>query len=348
MTHVRATIPAKVPTVQFQRCAGVIYEVAPDGSLRRLGLAEGTVSFETEARLHVAVTEPAALPRLAALGPERIVSLDVHKTHVTDGQLAALAAFDGLESLNLSKARAVGDEGVAALRGLVRLADLDLYQTALTDAGLEYLTGLTELRRLHLGGTRIRGGTLHLLSGLDRLRRLSLEDTRVDDAALASLTLDGLQELVLRGTRVTDAGAAAWWARRKGCVVAGDFAYNEREAERARIRRLVLVLLVRRVVQDHPLSYTAPEEEIAEVLNRLFPPSTVFAGVPAGSARAASEVCARPWAYDLFGAEELVFMLRGLPYGSSVRITLPGGSAFTIPWLVRRNERQRVSRREAN
>lgn len=78
-------------------------------------------------RLHVSVTDPACLPCLEPLAPEGFVSLGLNKTRVTTGSRPRSRRLAGLRHLNLSKARAVGDEGLAHPRGLVRLEVLDLY-----------------------------------------------------------------------------------------------------------------------------------------------------------------------------------------------------------------------------
>ena len=66
------------------------------------------------------------------------------------------------------------DAGLASLKGLTGLKELNLTSTDITDAGLAYLEGLPNLERLWLELTRVTPGGLVHLRGLSKLRRLYL------------------------------------------------------------------------------------------------------------------------------------------------------------------------------
>ena len=87
----------------------------------------------------------------------------------------------------------VTDAGLADLKGLTHLKELDLTDTQVTDAVLADLKGLTRLQRLRLTATRVTDAGLADLKGLKRLTHLYLCDTGVTDAGLAHLK--GLTEL---------------------------------------------------------------------------------------------------------------------------------------------------------
>ncbi len=322
---------------------GYLWHDAPAGEeARPIGPAQGVVRVPGGSRLHFAVSDPTRLSCLAPLAPDGLVSVALNKTRVTDADLAALAIFAGLEYLNLSKARAIGDDGVAHLRGLRRLEWLDLYATRVSDAGLPHLGGLSALRRLHLGATRLRGRGLTWLSGLDTLRKLSVEDTRIEDAALTPLTqLPSLQELVLRGTHVTRQGAAEFSRQRPGCTLVGDWEHNEKEADRARQCRLLVTMLVRRIVPRHPISPSMPEDERRAVLRRLFPTGTRLDALAADGTLLADMSFRVDWNLQLDAEDSIGAFLRFVPHQGGVRVTLPGGSRYSVPWLVRRAPERR-------
>lgn len=88
---------------------------------------------------------------LDALTPiaDKIASLDLARTKVTDAGLAKLAAMKGLKELHLENT-AIGDAGLDHLKGLAELEYLNLYNTKVTDAGLAKLTSLGKLKALYL------------------------------------------------------------------------------------------------------------------------------------------------------------------------------------------------------
>jgi hypothetical protein len=126
---------------------------------------------------------------------------------VTDDDLPPLAAFKGLQSLDLSRT-AVTDAGLKHLAGLTGLTLLDLQFTAVGDAGLKHLAGLTDLRMLSLYGTKVTDAGLADVGRLPKLFLLHLDKTEITDKGLEGLT--GLAELNTLGLfevpGVTDAG----------------------------------------------------------------------------------------------------------------------------------------------
>ncbi len=119
----------------------------------------------------------------------------------------ALPAFDfELTDVSLQEC-ALADAGLAHLRGLTHLAQLNLNGTRISDAGLNYIQGLTELRTLLLTNTRVTDAALTQIQELPKLAGLWLDGTRVTDAGLVHLkALKNLQILILNFTRVTGSG----------------------------------------------------------------------------------------------------------------------------------------------
>lgn len=122
----------------------------------------------------------------------------------TDTTIVQGAGVSHLGTLNGSS---VADAGLAYLKGLTKLSDLNLFGTQVTDAGLAHLKGLTELSELNLLGTWVTDIGLAHLKRLTNLSSLNLTNTQVTDAGLAHLKgLTKLSSLNLNVTFVTDAG----------------------------------------------------------------------------------------------------------------------------------------------
>lgn len=88
---------------------------------------------------------------LDALAPiaDKIASLDLARSKVTDAGLAKVAAMKNLQELHLENT-AASDAGLDHLKGLASLEYLNLYNTKVTDAGLAKLAGLSKLKALYL------------------------------------------------------------------------------------------------------------------------------------------------------------------------------------------------------
>ena len=127
-------------------------------------------------------------------------------TKLTDAGLAPLKALKNLRELNLSWTH-VTDAGLKQLEeDLPQLQSLYLRGLYLSDAGLVHLRGLKNLRTLYLSGQPVTdAGLVHIME-LKQLMGLGLSSTRVTDAGFANLpTLKNLRNLNLERTRVTDA-----------------------------------------------------------------------------------------------------------------------------------------------
>jgi|UniRef100_UPI00378473EA hypothetical protein len=88
---------------------------------------------------------------LDAIAPvaDKIASLDIARSKVTDAGLAKVAAMKNLKELHL-EGTAIGDAGLDHLKGLAELEYLNLYGTKVTDAGVAKLAALGKLKALYL------------------------------------------------------------------------------------------------------------------------------------------------------------------------------------------------------
>jgi len=88
---------------------------------------------------------------LDALAPiaDKVASLDLARSKVTDAGLAKVAAMKNLQELHLENT-ATSDAGLDHLKGLASLEYLNLYNTKVTDAGLAKLAGLSKLKAIYL------------------------------------------------------------------------------------------------------------------------------------------------------------------------------------------------------
>ncbi len=103
----------------------------------------------------------------------------------------------------------LNDEGLALIKELPKVVQLDLKDTQITDAGLANLEPLATLNRLHLEKTKITDAGLAHLKGLANLEYLNLYGTAVTDAGLEHLKeLKNLKKLYVWQTQVTDEGIA--------------------------------------------------------------------------------------------------------------------------------------------
>lgn len=322
----------------------MIYRLDPaSGELGEMRHAEGTVVAPADALLHVVAFRSECLEPLLPAA-RQVDGLEINKTAITDDALAPVARFANLRFLNGSKARKVGDAGIRHLAGLSKLEYLDLYSSQVTDAGLTSLAGLESLKHLHLGMTRVQGSGLAALRGLRHLSWLSVEGMPIEDAAVAGIDCPGLSKLVLRWTRVTAAGVEAFRLRFPRCEVVVDLDITEKNLRVAASGRQVLTLLVRRLVDRHPLKEGDGDAAVAEVVGRLFPPGTQFESLVPGAEPSRPVVVCGDWRPDELGASDPAVMLRFLPRGSQVRISFPGGGRVVVPWLVTRGPDRRRPR----
>jgi hypothetical protein len=134
--------------------------------------------------------------------------IDLRETAVTDAGLAALEG-QKITSLWIDKTP-ITDTGLKHLRGLHTLTVLGLTEIGITDAGLKELEGLENLFVLDLRANPVTDAGLAHLDKLINLRSLALTGTQVTDAGLNHIkALRNLQELYLGGTEMSHAKAAA-------------------------------------------------------------------------------------------------------------------------------------------
>lgn len=128
------------------------------------------------------------------------------ESRLADSDLAALAKFTSLESLELGGTRVSG-EGFAGVAMPATLQRLYLSGCPLTAAGLKAVASAApNLNLLALSKTPVEDSWLEPVSKL-RLTTLSLDGTRLTDAGLESVgSLRWLTSLDLRDTKITPAG----------------------------------------------------------------------------------------------------------------------------------------------
>jgi Leucine Rich repeat len=160
--------------------------------------------------------DDAALARLATNYGDRIASLYLMDTSVTDDGLRHLQRFGKLRHLilaSMSPVRAKGkrltqitDAGMAYLDS-PNLVSLNLHGLPITDAGLQLLPDLPFLNTLQLTGTKVEGPGLSRLVAFRNLASLHLNGCPVTDEGLSHLAgAPSLMVLGLDGIPLTAAG----------------------------------------------------------------------------------------------------------------------------------------------
>lgn len=146
----------------------------------------------------------AAIAKLAALS--RLRKINLSRTSIDDRTLAELARLRGLESLNLSHPSEDGvltDAGIAHLRALADLRELDLSGADISAAGLEHLRSLKKLESLSIAperGADLADDGLAQLEPLTELRKLSILARGATPEGIQRLArLAKLEELEVRG-----------------------------------------------------------------------------------------------------------------------------------------------------
>ena len=156
--------------------------------------------------------EPRSKPKIAVrLGLSADQKSARPMGNIQDAELAKLAEFPRLQSLNLAWCRQITDAGLAHLAELTELQTLNLTGCEeITDAGLSHLAWLENLQTLNLTACdRITDAGLVCLAKLTNLRTLNLSKCdEITDAGLAHLAgMTQLQELHLEECEeLTDAG----------------------------------------------------------------------------------------------------------------------------------------------
>ncbi len=154
-------------------------------------------------------TPTPATPAPAA-PPTPAVQEAIAKIQKIGGTVQALAMNDDSLVVDFHLGgTALTDEGLASVKELPKVVQLDLKDTQITDAGLAHLAGLATLNRLHLEKTKVTDAGLAHLAGLANLEYLNLYGTAVTDAGLEQLKgLKNLKKLYVWQSPVTDAGIA--------------------------------------------------------------------------------------------------------------------------------------------
>ncbi len=120
---------------------------------------------------------------LAPLAPlaDKISSLDLARTKVTDAGLAGLAGMKNLTELHLENT-GIGDAGLDHVKGLTGLEYLNLYGTKVTDTGLAKLNGLTKLKSLYLWQSTVTKNGVAALKKSLAATHINIGWTTEDDA----------------------------------------------------------------------------------------------------------------------------------------------------------------------
>jgi len=122
----------------------------------------------------------AGLTPLAPMA-DKISSMDLAKTKVSDAGLKALAGYKNLKELHL-EGTGISDAGLDHLQDLTSLEYLNLYNTKVTDAGLPKLAGLTKLKSLYLWQTGVTKAGVAALKGKLSAAHINTGWTAEDDA----------------------------------------------------------------------------------------------------------------------------------------------------------------------
>jgi hypothetical protein len=177
-------------------------------------IAQGKLPGGDLAPAPAAATPSAPTPAPAAPAtantPAPEVKEAIGKIQKIGGTVQALAQNDDSLVVDFHLGgTSLNDEGLAAVKALPKLVQLDLKETQITDGGLANLSGLATLNRLHLEKTKITDAGLAHLKDLPNLEYLNIYGTAVTDAGLEHLKgLKSLKNLYVWQTQVTDDGIA--------------------------------------------------------------------------------------------------------------------------------------------
>lgn len=119
----------------------------------------------------------------------KLEMLSIYSTEVTDDDLVHLLPMENLRILNVGRHRRPNftGAGLAHLKPLKWLKDVDLSDADITDEGLKGVAALENLEGLHLLGTKVTDAGLKHLYGMKTLQRLNLKGTSVTEAGLQQL-----------------------------------------------------------------------------------------------------------------------------------------------------------------
>jgi Leucine Rich Repeat (LRR) protein len=153
---------------------------------------------------------PATPSPAVTSAPSPEVAEAIAKIQKIGGTVMALAMNDDSLVVDFHLGgTALNDEGLAIVKTLPKVVQLDLKDTQITDAGLANLAAIGTLNRLHLEKTKVTDAGLAHLKDLGNLEYLNLYGTAVTDAGLEHLKgLKNLKKLYVWQSQVTDAGIA--------------------------------------------------------------------------------------------------------------------------------------------
>jgi len=149
-----------------------------------------------------------------------IEHLALKSTAITNAAMGTLAKFGNLTHLHLP--RQINDQGVEALSASKSLLELDLSYSSITDGGLAFIKDMPQLQILYINDTAVTDAGLAQLGGHPSLRVLFLNGTKITDKGLDHLAqVEKLVHLELRDTPATEIGSARLKGKLRECAVFG-------------------------------------------------------------------------------------------------------------------------------
>jgi internalin A len=134
-------------------------------------------------------------------------TIQINSTYISDQDLRVLEGIKNLVNLRLGYNAKLGDAGMAYVKGLTQLRQLELSHTRVGDVGIKELKDLSKLEELELGRTLLTDLGIVSLKHFEKLRILDLSRTNITDLGLEGIeNLINLEVLYLNGTRIGDEG----------------------------------------------------------------------------------------------------------------------------------------------
>jgi hypothetical protein len=134
----------------------------------------------------VNATGASLMPIAADAKTFRFTALNVAKEFGDAGLEPLLPIADKIASLDIARSK-VTDAGLKALAGMKNLKELHLEGTGISDAGLDQLKGLAELEYINLYSTKVTDAGMARLAALSKLKAIYLWQSGVTKAGVAAL-----------------------------------------------------------------------------------------------------------------------------------------------------------------
>ena len=134
----------------------------------------------------VNATGASLMPIAADAKTFRFTALNVAKEFGDAGLEPLLPIADKITSLDIARSK-VTDVGLKALAGMKHLKELHLEGTGITDAGLDQLKDLEELEYINLYSTKVTDAGMARLAALSKLKAIYLWQSGVTKAGVAAL-----------------------------------------------------------------------------------------------------------------------------------------------------------------